>query len=144
MVLEMGTDKLRLSAVRCLGGKATEFNIRIAWARSESHGLNIWGWWFFGCLAQCLCHVLWSTLGLGEQWESTEAAWCRWVLLCSAISHCQVPHPKPSEVQQDLSNNLHGVRAAPACPEYAICQRLGSALLSPSAENICFSLLYGI
>lgn len=60
----MGTNKLKLSAVGCLGGKATEFNIRIAWARSRCHTLNIWGSWIFGCLILCLCHALCSSLAL--------------------------------------------------------------------------------
>lgn len=108
----MGTDKLRLSAVGCLGGKATEFNVRITWARSRCHTLNIWGSWFFWLprsvpLSRIVFVLLW-----GERRGSTRAAWCRCVLSCSTIIHGQLSHPKPREVQREPSADLHGSEQA--------------------------------
>lgn len=111
----MGNGKLRLSALGCLGGKATEFSRRIAWARSRCHALNIRGSWFFYWLILCLCHAFVPVSLWGQRWGSARAAWCHCVLLCFTIIYGQFPHPKSREVQREASTDLvvseQGLRA---------------------------------
>lgn len=138
----MGNGKLRLSALGCLGGKATEFSRRIAWARSRCHTLNIWGSWFF-LLAHSvpLSHIC-SSLTLGA--AVRECQGCLMSLCVVMFHHHLWPGPSP-KVPWGPARGFHrpcGVRAGPACPVGSMCQRVGSALFSSYVENNCFSLLW--